>query len=199
MYLTNKRLILVEAGEDNLPTLDARRDAAGKIKQVNIGTAREDSSNFTAFPLNNIYGVSIKLKNKVSNNSIVKPRERSSSLGILGGILLAFGFLFMVLGFMSEADEMTFFAMIMIIIGIVLLVVSYGKEHEITRLPQSIEKIRLLNLVTLDPVYMNRASLKIEVDDTKHNIKDIIQWCRELQNRCEAISKPKTFEKRMMV
>jgi len=195
MYLTNKRLIIVSAGESQQPILED--NSTGDKKEYKVGNKSGDYYNFVPFLLNNIYGISQKLENEVSCSSIVREKKGRSGGLLAGGIILIF--LCFIIGVASEFES-PWWSMLLLI-GIILLIVgALAKFTKIERShpSESIMRRRQLRLVTLDPVYMNRASLTIEINK-EHTIKSIMQWVRELQNRCEAICEPRAFEKTMLV
>ncbi len=194
MYLSNKRLILLDSGEYHHPILQ-NHENGGKIERTEVGCSRKDSTNFTAFPLNSIYGISLKLENDISNTSIVK-KVSGTNIGliILGAILAIVG---LILTGQRGAEGIGY---IFLIIGIILAIAGYlQKSEDVSGPQQDIQKTRVLRIVTLDPIYKNRASLSIKIDTNKNDVKSIIQWSRELQNRCDPICNSKAFETIMNV
>lgn len=179
MYLTNKRLILLDSAEYHNPILEHGR-------RTKVGCQRKDSVKFTAFPLNNIYGASLHIENDIVNASFVNKIGANIALSIIGIISTIFGLMLI-----SIQQEIGY---LLIFLGIILMIVGFlYKSENIYKLQPKIEKKRILRLVTLDPIYKNRASLTVKIY-VEQDIESIVGWIKELQNRCENIVNPKEFE-----
>ena len=196
MYLTNKRLLLVSRAGDENPSLEFDEE---KIK---VGYSKSSAYNLVAFPLNNIYGISFKIESKVKSIASIIPKKIGKGIGA-GIFFLLVGIILFIMSSEVPRDLKDILANIGIVgitIGFLAILISLVSGRSTISEPATdTETQRLVNLVTLDPIYMKRASLRIFIDPEEHKPESILQWLRELQNRCEAVIHPKAFEKRMWV
>jgi len=193
MYLTNRRLLVIHAGQTIYPLLgqDSPKQAEWKV-----GHANGDTYTFMPFPLTNIYGVSLDIHNQVLTQSTVELKGRiwpavvgGILLAIVGGVLLAF-----------SLEDYGIWGGLALVIGV--LVAAAGLLHSRAKVsdPQSTQTKRgkWLRLVILDPIYMTKASFHAQIDEAQNSAKLMARWVRELQNRSEAICDSKVSEKRMI-
>ena len=210
MYLTNKRLLLVRAGESARPILAQVTSYPDEVSPFNkgerkptgmeykVGYTASDSYGCIPFPLNNIYGISLLVQHESSSHSYVKPKQNKGGLAIFGVILLAIG---IALGAIFKFEDIwAAVSAVMMVVGIIAVLISLlGNPNNVSEPKKSNRESKEMRLVTLDPVYMTKAAVHIEINIYKHNAKFIAQWARELQNRSQAICDTKVFEKRMVV
>ncbi|MFC1930389.1 phage holin family protein [Chloroflexota bacterium] len=192
MHLSNNRLFLVETGiSDN-----TREHRYGD--SVDVTATDKIASNVVAFPLNNIYGISLKIQTEVEADFEATMTSKAILWPVFVGVFLLF--VAIVAGLATEMMALLIGLGIAGLIFLIIGLVYRKRSPEITRPPNRTDSQEWkLILVTLDPYYMNRASLVIFVEETKTTPQEIMQWAKEMQNRCLEIAKPAVFEKSMIV
>jgi hypothetical protein len=196
MYLTDKRLLLVRAGQTSNPILDQpEQTAQGEYR---VGCTKADSYSCTPFPLNSIFSISFRIENEVSSQSRVKGKGGRGGLIAFGILLLIGG---TVMGVISKFKEpvLTVAMATMGLVGLGLIIAGIVRNPaEVSVSKETTTQGKWLRLAALDPIYMTKSSVNIEINADKHTAKSMANWVKELQNRCEAIRDPKVFEKRLV-
>lgn len=197
MYLTDKRLLLVRAGKSTHPILEKTEQTAGKGYKV--GCTKADSYSCLPLPLTNIYGFSLSMDREVSSQSIVKQKAGVGGFLVVGILLLIAGIIVGVVSGFKEAI-MTAAMAVMILAGLGLIIAGvFRRGVDISDSQQKIKQGKYLRLLTVDPIYMTKASMNIEINEEKHTAKFVARWVSELQSRCEAIRDAKVFEKMLAI
>jgi hypothetical protein len=194
MHLTNKRLLLVRSGRNSHPFLE--KTGANGYK---VGCTKGDSYSCLPLSLSNIYGYSLSMDREVSSEAIVKRKAG-------GGIFLLFGFLILIAGIVTGVingfQDTTWIVVsaVLILAGLGLIIFGLLRRGvDISDSQQTIKQGKFLRLLLVDPIYMTKALINIDINKEKHTEKFIIRWVSELQNRCEAIRDAKIFEKRLVI
>lgn len=200
--ITTKRLILVDTSINEEPGLmEHYSDKKDEKKRIEVSHEIRDSFNFSGFHLNDIYGTSMKMENRVSTFvNIIKMKLlwliASGLLAISTSLLLLFNN--MVGGpfdFLTNRD-----LFYLLLLGIILLFVGLFYDYAKLKDPYPIIiENKIIELVTLDPKYKQRCSLELHVNTAQQDLPETLYWMKNLQNHCEAIAKPKSFDTIMEV
>ena len=196
MYLTDRRLLLVQAGQSNHLILEKAEQTEGK--SYIVGSLRADSYSCLPIPLTNIYGLSMSISCSVSSQSIVR-RKGEGGLLVFGILLLVAG---IVVGVVSGFRDrnLTIAMAVLVSAGLGLIVAGIlRRQVEVFESEQKMQQNKYLRLLTVDPGYMTKASMRITIDAEKHTARFVARWVSELQGRCEGIRDAKVFEKRLVV
>lgn len=200
VFLTDKRLILLNTSKNSSPTLKNHFEGA-KLNQMDVKYEIRDSFNFNTFNLCDIYGISMKGENMVKSEKKIKFVSYKWLIP-LGAIIAFFAPFIMLSGFLFEDYNVICIplGLFTVVIGIVLIVIGAlyrGKSYDGPHKWVSEEKT--IHIVTLSPKYRSRCSLEVNVNPYKHKLPEIVYWVKNLQNRCPAINDPKPFDTVMEV
>ena len=134
-------------------------------------------------PNKDIQSISIDLQNKVSENTTINKKNMDwlAVLGILIGVLGT------IIGIGIRNPVPIIISILLAIIFIAVAV--YMKSFKIGSNNQNQNKLALIIISLIEPFYRERGLLYLKIDTKKHDIKEIVEWVKKIQNHCPHIIK----------
>ena len=172
LRLTNKRLILVDNTREAVPSVDYEKE--GNKENITVENEIVDSNNFISFDLNDIFGVSMQIENRVKATTSIK--------NMFHGYLIPVGILAMIYGVFTFFND-NMMGIVFILVGLILtslglVLMTYRSEEPVVQ----VYKSRTLRIATLDPNFKQRALLTIWINPEGITTRDIVDWTRSLQS-----------------
>ncbi|HHF59142.1 MAG TPA: hypothetical protein ENL44_02960 [Thermoplasmatales archaeon] len=175
VYITDRRIIMLDTRLNEYPTLE-------RHPEIRVSHVAEDSFRVFSIPTKHISNIFIDIRNRVSSTAVFR-RLYMVWLFLLGFLTILFG---VVWASLKKGGDSSIILLSSVLVGIFLIILAAKlKGFKGEKLEKEVDKTSLISLSVIEPFYHRRAILHLEVDTTVHDLEEIVDWIRRLQQRCK--------------
>lgn len=174
VFLTDKRLMLVNTELDSYPELRTQPD-------ITVSYSSKDFFKMLSIPLKHISSIWLDFYSNAKATTLIS-KINYLWLIALGALLMCISFIF----WLMEHFEVKWLVFMPVGIGMIIAAFIL-KSHKIHKPETTSERADFISMSVIEPLYNTRANLFLNVDTEVHNLDDIIEWVKSIQEKCKDI------------